>query len=521
MLAGVRSYPTWGRTSFGSGRALEVRRELPMKLVPKLAIALLAGVFVVVAAFTAFRVRNEIATFDADVRRDQRIVGLTAAAALAKTRTREDAIRLARRVDATREHIRIRFVSFAPTPDPTLAPLVHRNPSDVLAPGAWVQLVSKISDSSSDADHLITYVGAPVVDETLGAIQLDQSLAPRGTYIMRGVWSVLTSTVTMLLVCGVIVALIGAKVVGQPVSELISAARRIGEGNFAVLGPVNRADEFGELARALRSMSGDLAAARERMEAEAEARIRALEQLRHAERLATLGQLASVLAHEIGTPLNVIAGHSKMIATGRLQGSGAQESASAIGTQCDRMTGIVRRILDYARRRPPRRTQIDAAVVMRQACELLSGLAQQRQVSLSFEAPEGDMRLFADPDQLQQAITNLVLNAIQASAPGQQITLRAHTTTDAHELSTSDSFVVFTVEDHGQGISEEARSRIFEPFFTTKPPGEGTGLGLSVVRDIVQEHGGVVEVSSHVGEGATFSLHLPRDSSHAGTSTHR
>jgi signal transduction histidine kinase len=131
------------------------------------------------------------------------------------------------------------------------------------------------------------------------------------------------------------------------------------------------------------------------------------------------------------------------------------------------------------------------------------------------------MRLLADPDQLQQAITNLVLNAIQASAPGQQIILRAHATTNDGESSDSGSVVVFTVEDHGQGISEEARERIFEPFFTTKPPGEGTGLGLSVVRDIVQEHGGVVEVSSKAGEGSTFRLYLPRDQGHAITSAHR
>jgi signal transduction histidine kinase len=410
--------------------------------------------------------------------------------------------------------MRIRFVSLAPTREPALSPLVEEPAARALAPGAWVQVEHELSGPSGAATHLITYVGAPVVDETLGAIQIDQPLAPLATYIMRGVVSVLASTVAMLLVCGVIVALIGAKVVGQPVSELIAAARRIGEGHFEVVGPVDRADEFGELARAMRSMSGDLASARERTAAEADARIRALEQLRHAERLATLGQLASVLAHEIGTPLNVIAGHSKMIATGRLQGAGAQESASAIGEQCGRMTGIVRRILDYARRRPPRRAKIDAAVVMRQACELLSGLAAQRGVELALGPAEGDMQLFADPDQLQQAITNLVLNAIQASAPGQRITLRAQTGADGAD-------VVFTVEDRGQGIGEEARERIFEPFFTTKPPGEGTGLGLSVVRDIVQEHGGVVEVSSIPGTGSTFSLHLPKEQAHASASADR
>jgi signal transduction histidine kinase len=488
-----------------------------MRLVPKLAMALLAGVFVVVAAFTAFRVSREIRAYDEDVRRDQRIVGVTAGAALAKTRTREQAIELAQRVNASRENITITFVSLADAPDPGVQPLVDFASRQPLARGEWVQVVERVDD----ADHLITYVGAPVVDDVRGAIQLAQSLAPRAAYISSGLWNVFASSVAMLLVCAVIVSIIGAKMVGQPVSELMTAARRIGEGHFEAVGPVVRKDEFGELARALRSMSAALAAAGQRMRDETEARIRALEQLRHAERLATLGQLASVLAHEIGTPLNVIAGHSKMIATGRLRGPAASESAAAIGTQCERMTNIVRRILDYARRRPPRRVQIDATEIMKQVGDLLTGLAQQRRVKLSFQTHEGDLRLHADPDQLRQALTNLVLNALQASAQDQEVRVTAELGTHPSDLASPERRVVFSVEDQGQGIAEEDRTHIFEPFFTTKPAGEGTGLGLSVVRDIAQEHGGTIEVSSRMNQGSAFKLYLPRESGNVGASPDR
>jgi len=474
-----------------------------MRLVPKLALALLAGVFAVVAAFTAHRVRGEIRTFDEDVRRDQRVVGVTAAAALANYRSREDGIRLAKRVDASRENINISFVSLADNPDPRLRPVADIASKSMLARGAWVQQVTHLDKPSGTGDYLITYVSAPVADEARGAIQLVQSLAPRAAYISRGVWSVFISSVALVLVCGVIVSFIGAKMVGQPVSELIVIARRIGEGHFRVEAPVTRKDEFGELARALRSMSSELELAQQRMTDETEARIRAIEQLRHAERLATLGQLASVLAHEVGTPLNVIAGHAKMIATGRVLGTGTVESGAAIGAQCDRVTTIVRRILDYARRGPPRRASIEASDVMRLACGLLTGLADQRKVKLSFEpASHGELRLFADPDQLQQALTNLALNAIQASEAGQEVKLRT-------ARATSGAYVAFTVEDQGVGIGSEARERIFEPFFSTKPAGEGTGLGLSVVRDIVEEHGGVVEVSSEPGVGSKFKILLP------------
>lgn len=486
-----------------------------MKLVPKLALALFAGVFVVVFAFTAFRVRSEIQLADQDVRRVQRIVGLTAGAALAKTRTREEAIRLARRVDASREVIRVRFVSFAPDRAPALLPLVPMRPDKVPAPGESTQVVKAPDAGSSSADMLVTYVGAPVVDEPHGALELMQPLASRAEYIWRGLWSALASSLAMLVVGGLTVVLIGARVVGQPVSQLITATRRIGEGDLQVLETIRRRDEFGELADALRSMSGEIEAERQRTRVEVEARIQALEQLRHAERLTTLGQLASVLAHEIGTPLNVIAGHAKLIAAGRMTAPGVSESASTIGEQSERITRIIRRILDYARRRPARRAWLDPSDVIRQACALLRGLAEQRQVALEVVEPGDKLRLHADPDQLQQAVTNLVLNAIHVS-PGHE-RIRVVLTSVARARDSDDhGLVAISVHDAGPGVPQDVRDRIFEPFFTTKPPGEGTGLGLSVVKDIIEDHGGSIEVVAGAHGGSVFTMYLPRSAPDVG-----
>jgi signal transduction histidine kinase len=480
-----------------------------VKVVPKLALALFAGVFVVVAAFTAFRVRSEIHEFDLDARRDQRIVGLTAGAALSKTRTREEAVRLAKRVDASREGIRVRFVSLDPQAEPKLRPLVTLPSGAPPAPGEWTQVVKPLEAGKESADVLVTYVGAPVVDEPRGAIELAQPLASRTQYIWRGIWSGLASSLAMLVVGGVTVVLIGAKVVGQPVSQLIQATRKIGEGDFNVLETIRRQDEFGELVEALRTMSREIESERLRTRREAEARIRALEQLRHADRLTTLGQLASVLAHEIGTPLNVIAGHGKLIGSGRMAADGIAESAAAIGEQSDRITRIVRRILDYARRRPARRSRLDPADVVRQACALLQGLAIQRRVVLDVTEPSSKMMLDADPDQLQQAVTNLVLNAIHASPPHERVRLTLTSVERAVE-GAEEPFVAISVHDSGPGVADDVRDRIFEPFVTTKPPGEGTGLGLSVVKDIVADHGGFVEVSSGARGGSVFTIYLPR-----------
>jgi two-component system, NtrC family, sensor kinase len=487
-----------------------------VKVVPKLALALFAGVFAVVALFTGVRVRSEIQLFDQDVRRDQRIVGVTAGAALAKTRTREEAARLARRVDASRESMRVRFVSLAANPEPALRPLILLEPARKPGPGEWSQFV-KPREGKDAADVLLTYVGAPLIDEPQGAFELAQPLASRAEYVWRGVWSALASSLAMLLAGGLTVILIGARVVGQPVSQLIHATRRIGEGDVNVLEAIRRGDEFGELADALRSMSREIEAERLRTGREAEARIRALEQLRHAERLTTLGQLASVLAHEIGTPLNVIAGHGKLIASGRLEPASVRQSAAEIGEQSDRITRIVRRVLDYARRRPARRAWLDPTDIVRQACALLRSLAEQRQIVLEAREPRDQLQLFADPDQLQQAVTNLILNAIHASPPhGEVRVVVTHAVRGA--IGQQQEFIAISVHDTGAGIADELRERIFEPFFTTKPPGEGTGLGLSVVKDIVEDHGGFVEALPGAIGGAVFTIYLPRRNADVGES---
>lgn len=478
-----------------------------MKVVPKLALALFAGVFVVVGVFTAVRVRHDIELFDEDVRRDQRIMGITAAAALAKTRTLDEAVHLASRVDASREQITTRFVSLSPKAEERLRPLVSLSSVEAPGPGAYKQVVKQRSEEAGAADLVVTYVGAPVVEDPLGAIELAQPLASRVEYAWRGVWSVLTSSLAMLLVGATTVVLIGARVVGQPVSELIHATRRIGEGDFNVLDSIQRSDEFGELASAMRTMSHELNAERSRTQREAEARIEALQQLRHAERLTTLGQLASVLAHEIGTPLNVIAGHGKLIAGGRLDQSGIAESAATIGEQSARITGIVRRVLDYARRRPARHAWIEAGDVIQQAVALVRGLANQRSIALEVETGPEPVKVFADPDQLNQVVTNLALNAIHASPAGGVVRFQVESRVDEE---VGRGLVAFSVHDQGPGIPDELRERIFEPFYTTKPAGEGTGLGLSIVRDIVHEHGGSVAVSSTVGVGSSFAVSVPR-----------
>jgi signal transduction histidine kinase len=185
------------------------------------------------------------------------------------------------------------------------------------------------------------------------------------------------------------------------------------------------------------------------------------------------------------------------------------ESAATIGEQSERITRIIRRILDYARRRPARRAWLDPADVVQQACALLRGLAEQRNVALDVVEPNDKVRLHADPDQLQQAVTNLVLNAVHVSPSQERVRIVLELVNRVRD-SECRGFVAISVHDAGPGVSEDVRGKIFEPFFTTKSPGEGTGLGLSVVKDIVEDHGGSIEVEPGLHGGSVFTIYLPR-----------
>jgi signal transduction histidine kinase len=473
-----------------------------MLLTRKFALAFFAAVLAVLSVFTALRVRREVSLFDSDIRRDHRIIGITAAAAIARARSADDAAATIRAIDRSRENISIEYVSLTASPGSELAPVASDLAVSEPAGRAWHHHTLDLSSQGGPEQALLTLVAAPVPDQAGGAIQLVESLAPRRAYVLTSVFTVLATSLTLALVFGVLAVGIGVRLVARPVAALIRAATRIGAGDPpGDLHETTRSDELGELARALIQMHQQLERARENAASAAESRIRALEQMRHADRLATLGQMASVVAHEIGTPLNVVAGHAKLIATGRAGPLGVEESAKTIGEQCDRIARIVRSILDYARRRPARTSRVDLNTIAESVYGLMLSLAQRQQVELQLRPSPQPLLLDADASLLQQALTNLVLNGIQAAGPKGTVTIGSHA--DAATVS-------LTVSDTGPGVPAELTAQVFEPFFTTKSAGEGTGLGLSIVRDVALEHAGTVDVASPPGRGALFTLRLPR-----------
>ncbi|MGP0593155.1 PAS domain-containing sensor histidine kinase [Nitrospira sp. T9] len=227
---------------------------------------------------------------------------------------------------------------------------------------------------------------------------------------------------------------------------------------------------------------------------------RALEdQLRKTERLAELGTLASGMAHEIGTPMNVILGRAELLMR-KAPDERTKRGLETIVTQVERITKIMNQLLSFARKRPAVRQPVNLETVMIDVLDVLQERLGKQHIQVRKTVGPHLPKVLADPDHMNQVLLNLILNACQAMADGGTLSLALHPTDDTVDL---------TVQDTGSGIPQEQLAKIFDPFFSTKAVGEGTGLGLTVVHGILQEHQGAIRVTSVPGQGTTFIVSLP------------
>ncbi len=362
------------------------------------------------------------------------------------------------------------------------------------------------------APHLYTYVRLSSFASRPAALELSEPIehTKRNNYYFA-VHAITLMGATSLL-GGVVVVVLGAAWVGRPLRQLIDKTRRIGQGDLSQPLKMGRGDEFGELATALNSMCDQLQQAQEKIHTEAEARIAAQTQLRHVDRLRTVGRLAAGIAHELGTPLNVVSGRANLIASGQLTEQQARESALIIKGESDRIAKIIRQLLDFARRNTPQRRVTDLVQLSRQTLELLSPIAEKKATTLKLGSAPESCSVEVDPGQIQQVITNLLVNAIQSTGElGRVEVSLCQDQVTPPETTDADpgQYVRVSIRDNGAGISDDIQDQLFEPFFTTKQVGEGTGLGLSIAYGIVQDHGGWIDFSSTLGEGSEFFVYLP------------
>jgi signal transduction histidine kinase len=330
---------------------------------------------------------------------------------------------------------------------------------------------------------------------------------------LRNLWVALaTATLGVVLV-----AVVGVRMIGRPVEMLVEKTRRVAAGDLS--GPVQlrSSDELNELAQSINDMCTQLAESQRREHEATAARLKAMDQLRHTDRLRTVGRLAAGLAHELGTPLNVVSGRAELIAQGKLSENDSKESAATIKREAERMTSIIRKLLDFARRSSPQQKTMNLHRLAAETTDLLSSLAKKRNVELEVRSEDPTLSASVDAGQMQQVLTNLIMNAIQAMPEGGQVRVgleaqRATAPSDGDEAEAVEAdYVCISIQDEGEGIVEENLDQVFEPFFTTKDVGEGTGLGLSIAYGIVQEHGGWIDVDTEPGQGTCFTVYLPRE----------
>jgi two-component system, NtrC family, sensor kinase len=386
-------------------------------------------------------------------------------------------------------------------------PLAHDVPPDVLRRVADTGQGEAYSAGSGKA-HVFSYVlplrgaGGAVV----GTMTVSQQMSKIAERVRSADWDIAIRLTLLVISITLLTGLMFQREVLRPLSRLMEGIRGLGRGESARPLPVDRRDELGRVAEAFNAMVTQLQTARHQLLRETEHAFDLEQQLRHSATLAVAGRLATGLAHEIGTPLNIISGEVEYIAHHLPAGNGLGEEIDVIVEQIDRISAMIRSLLDMVRPVKPEIQAIPLKDVTDRLLLLLEHTARRQGVTLDVAIPGDLPHVRADRNQLQQVIINIVMNAFEAARPSGRVQVRAWRAARA-----AGPGVEVVVVDTGPGIPASLIPRIFEPFFSTKPPGEGTGLGLPICRDILKSFGGEITVESAPGAGATFVVWLAEE----------
>jgi two-component system NtrC family sensor kinase len=287
-----------------------------------------------------------------------------------------------------------------------------------------------------------------------------------------------------------------ARGVLRPIRKLIFASHQWAGGNLDYRVETRQKDEIAELTRTFNTMASSL---RERDERLKEYTAR---QIMKSERLATLGQLAAGVAHEINNPLGAILMYSHLSLEEMDKDDPRRKNLEKVTAEATRCKNIVRGLLDFARQSEPNVQEADANEILRRTLSLLQNQAQFHNITITTTLRDSLPKAMMDSSQIQQVFTNIILNAAEAIEGQGEVKITTRTVEDGQSIE-----IEFT--DTGCGIPQENLEKIFDPFFTTKEVGRGTGLGLAVSYGIIARHKGSIEVKSSPSKGTTFIIRLP------------
>lgn len=287
----------------------------------------------------------------------------------------------------------------------------------------------------------------------------------------------------------------------RPVNRLIKASQAVSEGNFnPEIGPVSR-DEIGVLQKTFRNMVISLEERDRQKKAESENR------LIQSEKQASIGRLAAGVAHEINNPLTGVLTFTHMLLRRKDLEEDIRSDLEVIAQSTERVRKIVKGLLDFSRQTKLDREATDVNRLVGATVSMMENQALVKGVGLHFDPGEPLPLVTLDRSQIQSVLLNMILNALDATKPGDSIDI--YTATGLSASDAGQTGVEITIADNGCGIPPDNLDKLFDPFFTTKEVGQGTGLGLSVSFGIVHEHGGAIRVQSEPGKGTRFFIWLP------------
>ena len=362
-----------------------------------------------------------------------------------------------------------------------------------------------------ESEHTMSADLSRSEDSRLGSVRVNwqlKAILPVGFVLLAGLLLFTLATVSLrdperhavLIVAGAgavaicaVSMFVLAYLIQRPMVELQEKIGQVSEGNLDVAVSFSRRnDEIGDLGRNFNHMMQQLRESREEIE-----RLHRT-QMSRAEHLATLGELATGLAHEIRNPLAGIAGVIDIIGRDLPASSPARAMVKDVRLEINQINRILTDLLETARPHPPQMMRSNLNTTVEHAVMLARQQVLSRPIKIELEQAPDLPEVEHDSDQIHQVILNLLLNAVQAIDGSGTITVA---------ISSREDCAIVTVSDTGRGMTEQQQSQIFRPFYTTRS--NGTGLGLSLVRRIVEEHLGRIEVTSNPGKGSTFEVELP------------
>lgn len=354
----------------------------------------------------------------------------------------------------------------------------------------------------------------------LGVMDFQTSMRALDQATRRARASTFFAAIVMTTVGGLAALVMILRFVRRPVLALVEATQAVAKGKLETRIELGQSTEFFELAAAFNQMTADLAAARERQQRWEESLTRAIDQktadlatahrrMAHMEKMASLGKLAAMVAHEINNPLAGILVYAKLLkrelAVDAISDADRLEAlryVDVVQRESARCGDIVKNLLSFARRSRTAFTEQSIGTIVERGLMTVAHLFRHNGVTTTVEPMGGDDAVLCDPDEIQQALVALLVNAAEAMPSGGELRISV--------APLDDDRIVVSVHDDGIGIPDDVLPQIFEPFFSTKGDEKGVGLGLAAVYGIVRRHDATIDVESEVSKGTTFRLTLKR-----------